>query len=111
MVVRVLKWLCGGNMKVNGLKVSNLEGLYNKQRQAGRQPLIKAVRCSKCNNLSAFENEDVKYDKVRLLIDDVEVDRVRGFVKCPWCGNRMFVNELDERLAQIAKYYTELSDE
>lgn len=38
-----MKWLCGDNMKVNGLRVSNLEGLYNKQRKAGRQPLLKQL--------------------------------------------------------------------
>lgn len=108
MIVQVLKWLCGGNMKVNGLRVSNLEGLYNKQRKAGRQPLVKAVRCSKCNNLSAFENEDISV----CLQQTEKGETLRGYVKCPWCGNKMFVSEWKKDTAQlIGKYYTELSGE
>lgn len=53
--------------------------------------IINAVKCGVCRNLTAFEDEDIVW-RGSLL----KVNCQKGYIKCPWCGNEMYVGESQE---------------
>lgn len=56
--------------------------------------IINAVRCSVCRNLTAFEDEDISWRPRIIFMDNRDVEK--GYIKCPWCGNEMYVGERQE---------------
>lgn len=53
--------------------------------------IINAVKCSVCHNLTAFEDEDIVWRPQVIFMDYRDLEK--GYVKCPWCKNEMYVAE------------------
>lgn len=51
--------------------------------------IINAVKCSVCHNLTAFDDEDIMWVPQVVFMDNRDVEK--GYIKCPWCKNEMFV--------------------
>lgn len=74
--------------------------------------IINAVKCGTCHNLTAFDDEDITWKPQLIVVNNTEVKK--GYVKCPWCGNEMYVGERQESaigMIMTKKYFSTIEGE
>lgn len=77
---------------LNSEEIESLDSLLEDKR------FINVVKCITCDNFTTFEDEDIVYIVQNSLS---EASYEKGYIKCPWCGNEMYVAERQNNVKTI----------